>query len=231
MQEITRLDFGGVNGYLLKTVDGFILVDTGITMEHSDLDRILEKADCRPRNLKLVLLTHGDIDHAGNCAYLREKYAAKIAMHPDDAGMVERGDMGWNRKSRSDRTSFLGRIIMLVSKVVVFFSKQARFDVFAPDIFLEEGQDLSGYGLDARVLHIPGHSKGSIGVLTSGGDLLCGDLLMNMVRPDLHFLIDDLADCKASLEKLKGFTIRTVYPGHGKPFALSEVSPRLSTVA
>jgi len=44
-------------------------------------------------------------------------------------------------------------------------------------MFLEEGQPLSDVGLDASVLHLPGHSKGSIGILTASGDLFCGDLL------------------------------------------------------
>jgi hydroxyacylglutathione hydrolase len=46
----------------------------------------------------LIVITHGDFDHIGNAAYLRQKFGAKIAMHADDVGMAERGDMFWNRK-------------------------------------------------------------------------------------------------------------------------------------
>jgi len=31
-------------------------------------------------------------------------------------------------------------------------------------------------------------------------------------------MINDLADFNASLEKLRGLDIETVYPGHGRPF-------------
>jgi glyoxylase-like metal-dependent hydrolase (beta-lactamase superfamily II) len=32
--------------------------------------------------------------------------------------------------------------------------------------------------------------------------------------------MDDLAAAKASVEKLRGLEIHTVYPGHGKPFPM-----------
>jgi glyoxylase-like metal-dependent hydrolase (beta-lactamase superfamily II) len=76
------------------------------------------------------------------------------------------------------------------------------------------------YGFDAQVLSIPGHSKGSIGILTASGDLFCGDLLENATEPATNSIMDDVAACAASLKKLQGFDIDTVYPGHGKPFAM-----------
>ena len=74
---------GDVNCYLLKTKDeGFVLVDTGLSNSRKQLLLDLEKAGCRSDNLKLIILTHGDLDHVGNAAFLRQKYAAKIAIHP-----------------------------------------------------------------------------------------------------------------------------------------------------
>ncbi len=217
--EINTISLSGVNAYLLAAGDGFVLFDTGTASKRPALQQALASAGCRPGNLKLVILSHGDVDHAGNAAWLRAEYATKIAMGCDDAGMVERGDMNWNRKPRPDRTSALGRLIMPLSRVMTLFSGPERFETFAPDLCLEDGQDLGAYGLEARVLHLPGHSRGSIAILTAEGDLLCGDLLMDMTRPAMHFLVDDLAAERASIEKLKGLGVRTVYPGHGKPFS------------
>jgi len=89
---------------------------------------------------------------------------------------------------------------------------------------IDETFDLSIYDLDAQILYIPGHTKGSIGVLTVDGNLFCGDLYMNMIKPDIQFFIDDLTAAKESLNKLKSLTIKTVYPGHGKPFQYGKVS-------
>ena len=88
-----------------------------------------------------------------------------------------------------------------------------------------DGDDLSEYGFDARVLSIPGHSKGSIGVLTAAGDLFCGDLLENAKEPATNSIMDDPAACGASLETLQHFEINTVYPGHGRPFPMASFVP------
>ncbi len=55
-------------------------------------------AGCRPGDLRLVILTHGDFDHAGNAAYLRDRFSATIAMHRGDSGMAQRGDGFSNRR-------------------------------------------------------------------------------------------------------------------------------------
>lgn len=219
-QEIRTINLGGVNCFLVRTGDGFILIDTGFSTKRTELEKELASAGCKPGNLKLILLSHGDVDHTGNAAYLREKYGARIAMHNDDSGMVERGDMRWNRKARPDRVSILGRfIITVLGRIMPFFERSSKFDTFKPDMYVEDGHDLSSHGFDAKVIRIPGHSKGSIGILTTGGDLYCGDLFANIGKPAPHFMIDDLAAFNASVEKLKSLGTNTVYPGHGKPFS------------
>ena len=201
---------GTVNCYLVETDTGFILVDTGSSNRRAELENELTSAGCKPGNLKLIVLTHGDFDHTGNAAYLRERFGAKIAMHKDDSGMAERGDMFWNRSSGNT-------LFRLIAPILFRFAKSNRF---RPDFCVEEWDDLSEYGFDAQVLSIPGHSKGSIGILTAAGGLFCGDLLENSKKPATNSLIDDSVACEASLEKLQGFEINTVYPGHGQPFAM-----------
>jgi hydroxyacylglutathione hydrolase len=199
------------NCYIVKTDTGFILIDTGRKSKLAKLEKELDVAGCKPGNLNLIILTHGDFDHTGNCALLREKFGTKIAMHPDDIGMVERGDMFWNRKTGN----FLMRLI-----VNVLF----RIRKFKPDLTIGEGYDLSEYGFNAKVLSLPGHSKGSIGILTAGGDLFCGDLFSNIKKPELNSILDDLVEANASVDRLKEYEINTVYPGHGTPFPMSSLT-------
>ena len=201
-----------VNCYLVRTADGYTLIDTGRTNKRGAIEKELGSAGCRPGNLKLIVLTHGDFDHCGNTAYLRKKFGTKIAMHDDDSGMVERGDMSWNRKKPN----------ILIRMIFGLFFRLSKSDRFKPDLYLEDGYDLFEYGFDAQVLHIPGHSKGSIGILTTGGDLFCGDLIANVDKPELWSIIDDSAAANASVEKLKKLDIKTVYPGHGKPFSMEQ---------
>lgn len=199
-----------VNCYLVKIGGGYILIDTGFSTGRTRLEKELGSAGCKPGSLRLIVLTHGDFDHTGNAAYLRKKFGTKLAMHYDDSGMVERGDMFWNRKKGNI-------LIRLMAPILFGFGKSKRFK---PDLYIEDGYDLSGYGFDAKVLHIPGHSKGSIGVLTADGDLFCGDLFTNWDKPVLNSIIDDSTTANSSFEKLKNLKINTVYPGHGKPFPM-----------
>ena len=84
---------GRVNCYLVKNDTGYVLIDTGSPNRRSYLENILQTSGCKPGHLTLIILTHGDFDHTGNAAYLRKKYSTRIAMHHDDSGMVELGNM------------------------------------------------------------------------------------------------------------------------------------------
>jgi hydroxyacylglutathione hydrolase len=195
-----------VNCYLIKTDSGCILIDTGCANSRKELERELS-AVCGD-NLRLIVLTHGDFDHSGNAAYLRQKFGARIAMHREDSGMVERGDIMGGR----GKGSFLMKIL---APLVLRFGRSARFK---PDFYLEDGDGLAECGLEAKVVHIPGHSRGSIAVLMAGGQLFSGDLLVKKTRPMRNSLIDDPAAADASLAKLRKLKIKTVYPGHGRSF-------------
>ncbi len=212
IKTITQKYLMTVNCYLVKIPSGFILIDTGLPKRRSDLMRELETAGCKPGDLRLIIVTHGHSDHNGSSAYLRERYDAKIAMHGGDSAMTESGDMFVGMKGLT--VSVIRLLLPLVG--------MSRYDRFRPDIVLGDGHDLSEHGFDARVVHIPGHSKGSIGVLTAGGDLFCGDILTNTDRPAKNTLIDDSAELDASIEKLTALEIKTVYPGHGKPFRMEQ---------
>ncbi len=219
LQEIKTISLtsrlGGVNCYLVKTGDGAVLVDTGSASQRADLEKELERAGYPPGVLKLIVITHGDSDHAGNAAYLRDKYEGKIAMHRRELDAVEQGDMLLSRKRRP-----------LLARIILPLFKLKPADRFKPNFYVEEGYDLAGDGFDARVLDLPGHSSGSIGILTAEGALFCGDLLTNTGKPAPNSIVDDAAELKASIERVKGLGIQMVYPGHGKPFAMEELEIR-----
>jgi hydroxyacylglutathione hydrolase len=210
--DIKPIILGGVNCYLLKSGDHFLLIDTGFSNKRSQLEHELERAGCRPGNLDLLIATHGDSDHVGNCAYLREKYGTQIAMHHSEVDAVKSGNPVLNKKIKHDLTGFM-------VSVVLFFFKLNKADRFEPDLLIDDGYALSEQGFDAQVLHLPGHSNGSLGVFTASGDLFCGDLLANFGKPAPGFGIPDSVGFASSIEKLKKLNIKTVYPGHGKPFA------------
>lgn len=217
---ISIIDLEKVNCYLIETEKGFILIDTGFSKSRTTIDSFLSNKGITPENKKLllILLTHGDFDHTGNAKYLKEKYNSKIALHNDDIGMVEHGDITWNR-NMNIYLRILGKLM-----TVLLGMQLKKEDRFLPDIVLENEQKLDEYGFDAEIITLPGHSKGSIGVLTKDGHFFCGDILENIDQPDQAKMVSDKNDMKQSIEKIITLEFKYVYPGHGRPFKKKELN-------
>lgn len=212
--EVITIKWPMVNSYLLKNGRSFVLVDSGFSLQRYILRRSLKKAGCNPGNLKLVVITHADFDHTGNCAWLQKAYKVPIALHPAEAPVVRKGRMFLNRKDQ--RGVFTRAVIYLVGLLI--------FRRFKPDLFLSEGEDLSRFDLDARVYYIPGHSRGSIGIMTGEGHFFCGDLFTNDGKPGENTLVDDASEMNTSIERLKVLNTSIIYPGHGFPFTMAQYS-------
>lgn len=207
---------GTVHCYLIQISAGHILIDTGGSNARKQLRKELESAGCTPDSLKLIILTHGDFDHIGNAAYIRTACGARIAMHQNDSGMAKHGDMFVNRKKPN----------IIIRALIPLFTRFWASERFVPDILLDDGYDLSQHGLDAKIIALPGHSMGSMGIFTTHGDLFCGDLFENTNGPTINSLIDDPIAANVSVAKLDGLKVRTVYPGHGQPFAMELLATR-----
>jgi len=206
--------------YLIQTDRGYVLIDTGPPRQRADVVAGLAAAGCTPGTLSLILLTHGDFDHSGNAAYLRETYGAPLAMHKGDLDILAHGDLSAGR-TPNPRV----RLATLVGPLFLGFGKEERC---TPSLTLDDGDSLAAYGLDARVLALGGHSAGSLGLLVdaaggAGSDFFCGDLLANVNQPQLGWWLPDPDAAQATLKRLRTMSIRTIYPGHGAPFQLSEL--------
>ena len=84
-------------------------------------------------------------------------------------------------------------------------------------IYVREGDDLGPYGIKAKVIELPGHTSGSIGVDVEGKHLIVGDALDNWIRPGIGHLFHDREAIERSAEKIRAMGERTIYYGHGKP--------------
>lgn len=234
MHEIIPIDLNGVNCFLVEAEDGFILFDTGghtvldkkFTNRRGLLEQHLEKHGCKPGKLKLIVLTHGDNDHVANAAYLREKFQSSIAMHPYDVELVANPTIGKVMESFRYKSFIYKSVFQFMKRLIkkVSIKMLDNYEKFKPDLLINEGDSLSAYGLEAKILHIPGHTKGSIGILTESGDLIVGDTQTNMKKPTIAPNAIDFKELKESVDRLKDFEIKMVYPGHGEPFELGQLT-------
>jgi hydroxyacylglutathione hydrolase len=227
-QEIIRIDLDGVNSYLVKSGENFILIDTGghtimdrqFTNRRELLQKALDKAGCSSENIKLLILTHGDNDHTANAVYIRDKYKTKIAMHPGDLPLVENPSLEKLMESYNYRSLIFKIIFKIMKKKIepITLKILNDFEKFTPDILIDENFRLSDYNFDAEILNIPGHTIGSIGVLLENKDLIAGDIFVNSNKPEIAPNASDFKLLKKNIFKLKSLGIKTVYPGHGSPF-------------
>ncbi len=226
---ITTIPLSGVNCYLLRQDNNFILCDTGGPLifdkvfdnRREELIRELEKQGCCKGNLKLILLTHGDNDHVANAAFLRKTFDAPIGMHKDDLFLVNKPSMEAILINFNSRYIVINSIAKVIKKkfTKVLQHTLDEFESFLPDFYFEEGDELLSYGIDGKIFHLPGHTPGSIGVLTSQGGLIAGDTLQNVKKPGAATNAQDFKTLNKSIQKLEGMKILKAYPGHGKPFS------------
>lgn len=218
-ENITVIQLGFVNAFLVKLTDGFVLIDTGVSSQWEMLESALQKSGCLPGTLKLVVITHGDFDHTGNCARLKEKYGCPVAMHPADFDMAEKA-VTQKRKIRT----LPAKIFYMIRRLK---RRKSPFETFTPDIRLFDGQSLATYGMVATVIHLPGHTRGSVGILGTDGSLMIGDTFVNRDKPEKALYIENAKDLEHSIDRLKTLPVKTVYPGHGKPFEMAEIADNL----
>ena len=169
-------------------------------------EKILE--ECRKFHVSLIVLTHGHLDHCQNAAYLSDALQIPIAMSSKDLNLIPD-----NRTQSLSAKTFLGKIVLWVS--LRSFEKD-YLERFEPAIYLKDGDDLSQYGVDAKIVALPGHTKGSVGV-EIGENLFVGDALMNMFYLTVSMLYTDEREMLESVKAVQAFGEKTIYFGHGKP--------------
>ena len=204
MNTITRIKCKTDNCYLISEGRNAILVDTGSSQ---CLDLVI--AECDKYDLKLIVLTHVHFDHAENAAELSRRYGVPVAFHKADEKLFESFD-----RQPLKCYGLTGRLVLGMSLKVLRETKVERPENI---IHIKDGDSLSGYGINAKIVELPGHTNGSIGVDVEEKHLLVGDAMDNWALPEMGHLYYNLDDIKKSYNRIKALGSRTLYFGHGKP--------------
>jgi glyoxylase-like metal-dependent hydrolase (beta-lactamase superfamily II) len=182
---------GGIfetNCYLLHVPDGSILFDAP--------EGASDWLQSQNADVKLLLLTHGHIDHVQDVARIKQRFGCPIGCHAETAPMI------------SDKEFFRR------------FGFELEIEPAQADFLIAETPERDFLGLKVQVLEVPGHCPGSLcffsrpDELLVGGDVLFasgvgrwdlpggdGPLLFEGIKQKLFPLGDNV----------------TVLPGHGPP--------------
>lgn len=206
---------GITNTFVLRD-RGAVLIDPGGPGKGKAVLRKLARLPGGTEGIGLAVITHGHFDHIGAAGDVREATGAKIAIHAGDARWLEHGEF-----AMPPGVTRWGRALAAV--VPRALARSMHIPPLAPDIVISnEGLDLGPYGLAGRVVHMPGHSPGSVAVLLDSGEAFVGDSAMNGLpfcrKPSLPIFADDVLLLKESWRRLLALGVTTVYPAHGKPF-------------
>jgi metallo-beta-lactamase class B len=80
-----------VSSFLIKTSEGYILMDTGFPETAPGVRDNLEKLGIRPGDIKLLLSSHAHRDHVGGHALIKELTGAKVLSSERDAPLIASG--------------------------------------------------------------------------------------------------------------------------------------------
>jgi len=184
-----------------------LVIDPGFT-DDAEAQSIIEEVKKRHADVKYVVNTHWHPDHTSGDEWFKRATRASILIHKDDASMLS--------EIRSEG------LFGIQHKPVV------------PDATLTDGSTIVFGNISLRVIHTPGHTRGSISLLGQL-TLFTGDTLFagSIGRTDLpggsfKELIDSI---RRKLMVLPGEV--KIYPGHGPSSTIArekETNPFLTTI-
>ena len=192
--------------YLIENDAGLVLVDAGLRGEEK---KVLKKMQALERDdLRLIFITHAHLDHYGSAAALKRMTGAPIAVHREDEEAMALGE------TRIGSARSLGRVMVATLPLV---HPLLRPEPASADFIYDDGDGLEAFGLEATVLHTPGHTAGSSCLIMQDRLAFAGDLVTNNGRPMLQrFFAQDWSSLTDSLERLKAQEPEWIYPGHGR---------------
>lgn len=203
--EIKMIKGGTDNCYLVVNGKNALLFDTSSGMS---CDKVIE--ECSKYDLKLVVLSHTHFDHAENAAEISARFGVPVAYHKADDELFDNYD--------AQPLKSYGIVGYTVLQLSLTQLKETKVTRPLNRIFIKEGDTFGNYGFpDVKVVELPGHTKGSIGLLVSDHSLLAGDALDNWLRPATGHLFYNKNVLDKSCERIKSFGVKNIYYGHGKP--------------
>jgi glyoxylase-like metal-dependent hydrolase (beta-lactamase superfamily II) len=206
--------------------DEVTLIDAGWPGSGPLVLRQLRELGRGPSDVTRIVLTHYHIDHRGAAEELRRATGARVYIHASEAPYL-RGLVPYPNPVRWRPLAALAAPLMAAMRgrplPVSELNDHDRFDVLG--------------GL--QVLHVPGHTQGSVALwLADQGLLFSGDTMMyrwrRLAGPGRN-VSEDMGLARLSLERLAGLDVDTIcfshFPvlEHGAKRALEQLVATWST--
>jgi glyoxylase-like metal-dependent hydrolase (beta-lactamase superfamily II) len=178
--------------------DSITLIDTGFNGSEKLVAEYIRSTGRDPSGIGMVILTHSHPDHIGSVKAIRDLTGCVVAAHPLDRPAIESVDLMHLREPAPGVPPLVGGPVPVGR-------------------LLRDGDSISpGKGLTLEVLHMPGHTPGSIALLLREEMVLfTGDTAQVPGRAPVY---PDPVALVRSIHRLKGIPgIRHFLPAHDMP--------------
>ncbi len=196
----------GANVYLLVDRE-LTLVDAGMPGQCDLILGYIESLGLSADDLARIVITHNHLDHVGSLADLRQRTPAQVIAHHAEAPFIS------GKETQPSPPSTLMRLLERLPLL-------PRVKPAPVDVAVQDGDHLEL--LDgATVIHVPGHTPGSIALhLPLEGALICGDAIdhrRGKLGPPPKAFTLDMDQALDSVRRMAGLDFDLLCPGHGTP--------------
>ena len=176
--------------YLVTTPKGHVLINTGVASSFETIAKNISKLGFKATDIKILLCSQAHYDHMGAMAAMKQLSGARFCVEEHDAQVVRDGGVSDYEMGKYGRT----------------------FAPVQPDELLHDESIVKLGAVSIKVLHHPGHTKGSCSFLFTVTDsaksyrVLIANMPTVIVESKLHEVKsypNMIADYKKTFKSLK----------------------------
>lgn len=232
LPDITMLKFTVVNACIVGSVDGWVLVDTGLENSYEYILKKCEELFGENSKPEAIILTHGHFDHIGCVKSLVSHWGVDVYAHEKEIPYLT----GKKNYMEPDPTADEG----IVAKMSKAFPNEA----------IDLGDRMKALPLVGSVpgmpgwewIHTPGHTEGHVSFFRKADKtLIAGDAFTTTKQESLlsvitqrekvkgppAYLTENWKEAYSSVKRLQQLRPELVLPSHGEPMRGEELRKHL----
>lgn len=178
-----------------------VLIDTGYISDFRETERLIADSGVNLSDVSLIITTHTHCDHIGGHKIIQQASGCDIALHKVGKFFIDTRD-DWSTWWR-------------------YYHQEADF--FECTTALEDGDIIAVGPHEFEVIHTPGHASDGIVLYNRQGKILISsdtlwenDMAVMTLRVEGSTALFHMLE---SLQKIESLEVKTIFPGHGKPFS------------
>jgi glyoxylase-like metal-dependent hydrolase (beta-lactamase superfamily II) len=199
------------------------MIDAGPRGTAPSFFRSLGRYGIAPGQIRLIIITHVHFDHVGSLHAIQQQCNCPVLVHQTEAELLSRGRVvlppGTHRLTH--------QLVRLANRHPRLVKQLFRFEPVTPDRVITGPLNLTPLGFDAHVFPTPGHTPGSLTMITASGQAFVGDLAVNYLLggrgPYWPPFGDSRRLIRDSWQTLRNHGATNIYPAHGRPFRIEKL--------